>query len=82
VSGRLAGDTAAEALHAGDLAPLAGYEAQLRAAIGSPIARAQAARARLAAAWLGEPIGLSRLLREHWFAFSSPAPPNTPTASP
>lgn len=70
ISGRLAGEAAAEAVQAGDLERLAAYEQRRDEAMGAVIARGLASRRRLWAAGTSDPGALSRLVRQNWIAFA------------
>lgn len=69
ISGRIAGEVAAEALRASDLGLLAEYQRRRDEVIGGPIARGLASRERLCAGWTSDVTALESLLLSNWVAF-------------
>jgi flavin-dependent dehydrogenase len=69
VSGRVAGEVAAEALKASRFEILANYQKRRDDTIGGPIARGLDSRHRLNLGWNNDPKALETLLLRHWVAF-------------
>jgi digeranylgeranylglycerophospholipid reductase len=69
-TGRLAGETAARAVQAGDLGLLAEYPRLRDKAIGPSIARGLAARERMLARWTDDVTALDGVIRRNWVAFA------------
>lgn len=71
ISGRLAGETAAEALRGGNLELLSAYQRRCNERLGGPIARGLASRRRLVEGWSADGAELEELLQQNWVAFES-----------
>ena len=69
VGGELAGKAAAQAIEAGDLTALDGYEREWASFMGGTLRHALNKRRHLDQHWSDDPIALSGVVRENWIAF-------------